>query len=197
MLLYVAMNVFIPLLWPDYRWASQTVSELSAIGAPTRLVWVAFGLVHSVLYAAFGAGVWASGARQRSLRLAGMLIWTSALIGLAWPPMHLRPVLAAGGGTLTDTLHLIWTAAWGVLSIAAMGFSAAAFGKRFRLFTALALGLLLLFGGLTSAEAPNVSLDLPTPWIGVWERLNIGCYYTWLLVLAAALLRSAPSDRGS
>ena len=35
-LLYVAMNVFVPMQWEGYSSASQTVSELSAIGAPTR-----------------------------------------------------------------------------------------------------------------------------------------------------------------
>jgi hypothetical protein len=40
-LLYVAMNVFVPMLWEGYRSASQTVSELSAIGAPTRPLWSA------------------------------------------------------------------------------------------------------------------------------------------------------------
>lgn len=32
-LLYVAMNVFVPMLFEGYSLASQTVSELSAIGA--------------------------------------------------------------------------------------------------------------------------------------------------------------------
>ena len=38
--LYVAMNGIIPLLFEGYNIASQTVSELSAIGAPTRPLWV-------------------------------------------------------------------------------------------------------------------------------------------------------------
>ena len=35
-LLYVAMNIFVAMQWEGYSSASQTVSELSAIGAPTR-----------------------------------------------------------------------------------------------------------------------------------------------------------------
>ena len=35
-LLYVAMMVFIPMQWDAYSSGSQTISELSAIGAPTR-----------------------------------------------------------------------------------------------------------------------------------------------------------------
>jgi protein-S-isoprenylcysteine O-methyltransferase Ste14 len=191
------MNAFIPMLWPEYRWSSQTVSELSAIGAPTRPLWVALGFVYSALYAAFGAGVWATAQRKRPLRVAAVLIMASAVLGLAWPPMHLRPVLAAGGGTLTDTLHIVWASAWGVLSMVAMGFGAAALGTRFRIFTVVAVSLLLAFGALTSLEAPNVAVDQPTPWIGVWERLNIGCYYAWLVVFALALLGPPRTDRRS
>ena len=35
-LLYVAMTVFVATQWKSYNSASQTISELSAIGAPTR-----------------------------------------------------------------------------------------------------------------------------------------------------------------
>jgi hypothetical protein len=193
-LFYGAMNVFIPMLWPEYRWTSQTVSELSAIGAPTRPLWVALCFVYSALSAAFGAGVWASAQGRWPLRVAGAAMITTAVLGLVWPPMHLRPVLAAGGGTLTDTLHLVWTAAWVLLSMVAMGFGAAALGRRFRIFTVVAVLLLAAFGALTSAEAPHVSLDLPTPWIGVWERLNMACYYVWLVTFAGAL-RRPPASR--
>ena len=38
-LLYVAMNVLVAMQWEGYSSVSQTVSELSAIGAPTRPLW--------------------------------------------------------------------------------------------------------------------------------------------------------------
>ena len=40
-LLYAGMTVFIAMQWEGYSSASQTVSELSAIGAPTRSLWLA------------------------------------------------------------------------------------------------------------------------------------------------------------
>jgi hypothetical protein len=39
-LLYVAMNVLVAMEWEGYSSVSQTISELSAIGAPTRSLWV-------------------------------------------------------------------------------------------------------------------------------------------------------------
>ena len=62
-LLYIAMNVFVATQWEDYSSASQTVSELSAIGAPTRRVCVGVGIGYSVLVVAFGcyAAGWIGG----------------------------------------------------------------------------------------------------------------------------------------
>jgi hypothetical protein len=66
-LLYAAMNVFIPMLWDGYNSASRVVSELSAIDAPTRPLWVALGIVYGVLVTVFGFGVWASARGNRAL----------------------------------------------------------------------------------------------------------------------------------
>ncbi|HEV8286443.1 MAG TPA: hypothetical protein VGQ09_19175 [Chitinophagaceae bacterium] len=39
-------------------------------------------------------------------------------------------------------------------------------------------------------DSPNIEANLPTPWIGVWERINIGVYMIWVMVLAILLLRA-------
>jgi hypothetical protein len=188
-LLYVVMLVLVPTQWPGYSSASQTVSELSAIDAPTRPLWVPLGIVYTLLIAAFGWGIWASAAGNRRLRVVGGLLAACGVLGLFWPPMHLREVVAAGGGTLTDTLHIVWTVVSNLLTVLAMGFAAAAFGKRFRLYSIATIALLLAFGVLTGVDAPRIDANLPTPWIGVWERVNIGAWMLWLGVLAVALLR--------
>ena len=125
------MNVFVAMQWEGYSSFSQTVSELSAIGAPTRWLWVPLGVVYTLLMAAFGFGVWASARRNRPLRVAGLLMVVYGFLGLAWPPMHLRETLAAGGGTLTDTLHIAFAMVTVLLMLLAMGFGAAAFGTWF------------------------------------------------------------------
>ena len=194
-LLYVAMNVFIPLQWQGYNFASQVISELSAIDAPTRSLWVPLGLAYSVLMIAFGWGVWVSARGNRPLRVAGALIFAYSTIGLAWPPMHQREVVAAGGGTLTDTLHIVWSAAWVVCMLLALAFGAVALGKRFRRYSIATLLILVAFGVLTGLDAPKLSTNLPTPLIGVWERIQIGAVIVWDMVLAIALLRSKDTAR--
>lgn len=188
-LLYIAMLIFVPFGWEAYSSASQTISELSAIGAPTRSLWVPLGVVYTLLVAAFGWGIWTTTRGNRPLRVVGALMMVSGVIGLFWPPMHLREVLAAGGATLTDTLHIVWTAASNLLTLLAMGFAAAAFGRRFRSYSIASMVLLVAFGILTSVDAPGIQANLPTPWVGVWERIILAVWMSWLIVLAVALLR--------
>ncbi|HXI28701.1 MAG TPA: DUF998 domain-containing protein [Vicinamibacterales bacterium] len=191
-LLYVAMTVAVPMRWPDYRSASQTISELSAIGAPTRTLWIVPAAIYTLLVTAFGFGVWTSAAGNRRLRVAGMSIVAYGSLGLLWPlaPMHLREALAAGGSTLSDTLHIALAVATVLLMLLAIAFAAAAFGARFRSYSVVSVVLLAAFGGLTFRDAPGVAANLPTPWIGVWERINVALFLVWVVVLAFALLRS-------
>lgn len=187
-LLYGLMLAVVPLTWSAYSSATQTVSELSAIDAPTRAMWVPLGVLWAVLYGAFGYGV-SKAASTRAMRVAGGAILASAILSLFWPPMHQRGVLAAGGGTTTDTLHIVWTAANSLLTLLAMGFAAAAFGRSFRNVSIATMVVLVVAGALTSMDAPALQADLPTPWMGVWERINIGAWLVWVAALSMLLSR--------
>ncbi len=188
-LLYIVMNIFVAKQNEDYSSFSQTVSELSAIGAPTRTLWVSMAIPYTLLVAAFGYGIWLSAYGNRPLRIVGIVMIIYGIIGLAWPPMHLREVLAAGGKTMTDTMHLVFAAVSVLLMMLAIGFGAASFGKRFRIYSIATAVILFVFGALTGLHAPGVEANLPTPWIGVWERINIGVFLLWVTVLAMILLR--------
>jgi uncharacterized protein DUF998 len=187
--LYGAMNVFIPLLWDTYSSFSQTISELSAIDAPTRPVWFPLGIVYTLLVAAFGVGVWQFAHGDRLLRVLGVLLVVSGIMGLGWLPMHQRAVLAAGGGTLTDTMHIVWASVTVPLMLVEIGFGAAALGKRFRVYSIATLMILAVFGTFTFWGAPGVAANLPTPWLGVWERINVLGFMLWVAVLSVSLLR--------
>ena len=187
--LYAAMTAFIPMLWRTYSSFSQTISELSAIDAPTRPVWFPLGILYTLLVAAFGVGVWHTANHNRPLRVVGGLLVASGLIGLGWLPMHQRTVLAAGGSTLTDTMHLVWASLTVPLMLVQIGFGAAALGTRFRVCSIATLVVLAVFGTLTFLGAPGVAGNQPTPWLGVWERINVLAYMLWLAMLSVNLVR--------
>lgn len=198
-LLYVAMNLIVPMGWPGYSPASQTISELSAVGAPTRPLWVVMGIAYTLLVTGFGWGVRLAAGDDRRLRIAGVLIAVYGASGIVWvfAPMHLRPVLAAGGGTFSDTAHLALGGVTEVLYLLALGFAAAALGKAFRVYSIATFAALLIFGVLMVREAPGVSANAPTPLLGVWERINIGVFLAWIVVLAFALLRHRPASEAA
>lgn len=193
--LYVAMTLFVGLMWEGYSLSSQTISELSAIGAPTRRLWLQLGTAYTVLMIAFGWVVWGSADRNRAQRIAGALLMVHAVFGYLWPPMHQRAVLAAGGGTLTDTLHIVWMAVAGVLFVGETGFAAAALGGRFRLFSIGTIVVVLACAYVTGTYTALLQADLPTPALGVWERISAGVYMAWIAVLAASLWRRPASHR--
>jgi hypothetical protein len=72
----------------------------------------------------------------------------------------------------------------------AIGCAAAAFAKPFRRYSIATLAILAAFGALTFVDAPRLAANLPTPWVGVWERINLGVFLLWVVVLAVVLLRT-------
>jgi hypothetical protein len=145
---------------------------------------------YAVLMIAFGWIVWTSAPPNRALRVVGVLLMASTVFGQFWPPMHQRAVLAAGGGTLTDTLHLVWATITGFFFMLIVGVGAAALGKRFRIYSIVTMVIGLACGAVTGTYAAQVQADLPTPWVGVWERIGIATFMAWIAVLATALLRA-------
>lgn len=186
---YFIISIIVPLQDPAYNISSQTVSELSAIDAPTRSLWVILCIPFTLLSIAFGIGIWLTAGQNRKLRFVAAVIIFDAVFGSFWPPMHQREVIAAGGSTLTDTLHLVWTFVHLVFVLLMIGFAAAALGKRFRLYSIATVVAFIVFGVLTAMESSGIEAGTPTPLIGVWERINMGAYMLWVAVFAIALLQ--------
>lgn len=180
---YVGRDLGALLSYPGYDFANQVISELSAIGVPSRGVDIAFGRAYGVLMLLFSAGIWLSAGKSRALRAAAILLAAAVVYGSFWPPMHMR---GAPMG-LTDQLHIVWTAAWLLFTLATMGLAASALGKRFTYYTLATVVVILGFGALTGVLGARLAANLPTPGIGIYERINIGAFLLWAAVLAIDL----------
>jgi hypothetical protein len=197
-LLYLGSDVLAALLREGYSYTDQTVSELSAIGSPTRLLVVSLFLVRSLLQFVFASGVWMSANGKRSLRITAALLVGLSVLDFVAPffPMHMRGTEL----TFTDTMHKLLTVLTVLVMLPAIGFAASAFGKQFRLYSIATIVILLVFGAWAGLDAPRIEANLPTPWVGVKERISIYGYMLWVTVLAVELLRArngAAEGRGA
>src|SRR5687768_9149420 len=91
-LLYFAIDAFGALSYPGYDYAAQTISEMSAVGAPTRFLLAPLYLIYTLLLLAFAFGVGASAGERRGVRMAANLLAGVGLVGLvlAFFPMQMR-----------------------------------------------------------------------------------------------------------
>jgi hypothetical protein len=194
---WVLTDVVASLLYDGYSMKTQTISELAAIDAPTRSFALAMVLLYLALVLVFALGVWRSAA-GRGLRAIAVLLALNAAFNLVLTPfssMHQRDVLAAGGGTVSDSLHLAITTTNVLTFLLVVVIGARALGARFGAYSIATLGALLLFGILTGLEGTDMSNNEPTPWIGVTERISAYAYMLWSAVLAIALILAAERTR--
>jgi hypothetical protein len=185
-LLWVGTDIVAGTLWDGYNFISQSISDLSAIGSPTRLFVFPLNLVCNILFIAFGLSVWRLAGRKRSLRLmASMVVGNAVLSGLAsaFFPNHL------GEAASSNNIGVILGAAGMFLSLLAIGFGAAAYRNWFRF---LSIGILLTFLVLTilGLLRPQIAEGQPVSLVGLQERTMAYGYLLWVLVLAVVLLRA-------
>jgi hypothetical protein len=198
-LLWIGMDLVASALYPGYSYTDQTVSELSAYTAPTRPFWLGFSVLSGLLQLMFAVGIWDAARGRSALRVVAAVLAAHATIMLTGGPftsMHPRAVLAAGGPTLTDTLHLTLVAVGILAFVVEIAFASTAFGTRFRLYSIATIVLMLTFGGITSGYAAAVEANQPTPWVGIYERISAYSLMLWMTVLAGVMMRerAAPSS---
>lgn len=187
-LLYALADVLAGMQWEGYSFSDQTISELGAIGAPSRPLFSAMLIPVYLLLIAFGIGVWRSAARRRSIQVAGGLLVAFGILALTvgqFVPMQPR----GSEQGLTGLLHLVEGMVAMLLLLVAMGFSATAFGRQFRLYTILTVIVMFTFGLWSGMDAPRIEAGLATPWVGLKERIFWYAYQLWFMALAITLLR--------
>jgi hypothetical protein len=108
--------------------------------------------------------------------------------------MSQREVIAAGGATSADTLHLVLSAATGLFVAAYVATTAVGFGWVFRLYSVVTIATAFVFG-LLSAQVDKLEAGAPTPYMGLLERIGIGAWLLWMAVVAMVLWRTNRSPK--
>lgn len=194
-LLYIGTDIFGAVIWDGYNYISQTISELSSIGSPSRPRVVPFFMAYAVLVIAFGFGIRESSLQKRSLRVTGVLVIIYGFICLLGPfvPMHQR----GEGSGITDTLHIVATSVTVVFIFLILGFASVSLSKQFLVYTIITILLVLVFGSLTGLDGPRLAANEPTPWMGLTERINVYAFMIWIAVLSIKLWRKEISKNAN
>jgi len=181
-LLAVSTDVLAGMLWEGYSFTSQSISELSAIGAPTRSLVFVLNLLYALLLIAFGLGIWRC-SRKRVMRIiAGLLLGNAALtiVAVTFFPMHLgEPLSVIHLGLMAVNVIL--------LQMLTIIFGVVAFRNWYRYYsigTLLAFFVLTVFGIFV---APQIIPGFPQS--GLQERVMGYAYLLWQVLLSLALLR--------
>jgi hypothetical protein len=185
-LVYVATDVLASMRWQGYEWSSRMVSDLLAVSAPTRSFVVVPMLVYNLLILAFGAGVWLR-AWNRPLRISGAILIAYGIVsilGLLVFPLNYQ---ANGAGA---TMHVVVTFALILLMFSFIACAAAGSGRAFRIYSLATVAVILVGAILAGAQIPRIDAHLPTPGLGVFERLNIYSMLLWVAVFSISLLRA-------
>jgi hypothetical protein len=193
-LVYGATEILASASWPGYDRTSRMVSDLFAVSAPTRSFIVVPMLVYNLLILAFGTGVWFR-AWNRCLRIAGAILIAYGIVSILG--LLVFPLNYAAEGA-NATMHMVDTFALILLMFAFIAFAAAGAERAFRIYSLATVTAILAGAILAGSQIPRVDAGLPTPGLGVFERLNIYSMLLWVAVFSVLLLRSKyPAKRSN
>lgn len=180
-LTYVGWAELAALQWDDYSRITNAISELSLTDSPSAGFLQPWEFVaYHVFVIAFGIGVWQSARGNRALRVIGTL---QVLSGAAFPFwLAFGEASVAAHVVLSTVAILTW--------FGSLGFGAAAFGKRFRLYSLITLAAVLVFNALAFMYVPAAAAGEAMGIIGLFERIAFSAYFLWIWVLAVILWRT-------
>lgn len=190
--LYFAADLYMSARYQGYSLLHQTVSELNAVGAPTRDLSVVLGIAGHILLVAFGVGIWLSAPGSRALRVvAGALVALGVfgVWGVQFASMQMR-------GARQEGPHLLSGAVGALLVVTAIGAAATAFGRGFRRYSIATIVVMLVFAAWAMKDAGRIEAGLATPWVGVIERVSFYSWHLWFIVLALRLSPLGSATKG-
>jgi len=177
-------------LWQGYSQIRQPISDLTATGAPDRLLLQGILYVYGSLLVVFAAAAYLHFRKSgNNMIKAAMLVFIAAQI-VSVSYWFFPEDMAGAQATFAGTMHLAVTGLIVPLTILTPLLSGLAF-RKIKGFEPLApysyvtSAVLLVAGGLTVILMANRSQVF-----GLFERINIGSYQLWIFIFALTLFRT-------
>ncbi|MFX0211652.1 MAG: DUF998 domain-containing protein [Candidatus Hodarchaeota archaeon] len=186
-LFYISTDLIASWWYKGYNILDQNYSELLATGAPTRPFMILMSFIYTFLIVAFAVGIWISANPKRFAHFTGMAIITYAVIGLSGG-LIFQMDLRGAEKTLLGSLHPLMTSIMSIFIMLSIALGAFLHNKKFRYYSFITIVVLLIFGGLTALQAPQLEAGGLTPWMGLTERINIYTTMLWFALLSFILI---------
>lgn len=181
---YVLHVVLGGFLWKEYSHLQQPISDLTATGAPNRLLISTLASIYGVLALIFAFSFTFFESRKHHK----LVFWG----GISFILLHLVSIsygffpqdLQGGEVTVAGTMHLVVTGLivpFTILSPFLMGFGfiKEPKWKSFGVYSIISGCLILIFGSLCGVFFAN-----KLPYFGLVERMNIGVLQVWTFMLS-------------
>src|SRR3954447_25808462 len=148
--------------------AMSVAKQRFAVNSPSREVLLPFTWIYTILFTAFGVGVWTSVRGNRALRIGGGLLTAYGLWNIAGALFPLKL-----GDDASIPMHIVATNIQLALMVGAMCVVAAGFHGRL-LYSIVSLAVSALMGMVAFMAAPGPNLVR-----GIGERIGIGAFLLW------------------
>jgi uncharacterized membrane protein len=182
-------------LLPGYSHTYNTISELTASDAPNLPLVQLFFTVYNICLLLYAWGLYKDAYQQPRLRVEAVMLFCVGLLGLA---MYFYPQDARSMQmTFNGKMHLALAGIMSPLTILAMvfaglGFRKAPLARRLGAYSFTSCIATFVTGGMSAiAVASNSSYG------GLFERLTIGSFLHWLLVMSLLSPNLHRSDAAS
>lgn len=186
-LLYTSAVLIGGFLRSDYSHVSNAISELIMTNAPNKMLLDLIFTFYNSSLAIFGFSTffYLESPRTKLLKSAAIMLGVIGVLGLLMFFFSQDP----RGATVTvgGIIHIILAGIMSLLTILTIFFAGFSFGgepklqglKIYSVFSGL---FIIVSGGLTAVVTANGST-----YMGVYERLTIGTFILWVLVLSVKL----------
>lgn len=184
-LLYLGTDRLVGSLIKGYSFSAQSMSDLSAVGSPQRMLAAVLTIGACTFMTAFGLGVWLASDQLLLVRVVSVFIIGNAIFGLIatlFFPTHygVRPNFISAGVLIMFASVLFF--------ILAMVIGAVAINGWFRIFSIAIPVAYILLAILRFVTAKNGSTGNTVSLIGTQERTMSYSYLLWVLVFSIYLM---------
>ncbi|MEI8199145.1 MAG: DUF998 domain-containing protein [Eubacteriales bacterium] len=186
-LLYALHVVLGGILWKGYNHIMQPISDLTATGAPDRVLLSRITLAYALCSITFAvcAYIYLRRSVPKVTRAGMITFFAMQLVSLSygWFPQD----MPGSAMTFAGTMHLVVTGLIVPLTICSplligLGMRKLPRFRRFAIYSIITSIILFFAGGTTAMLFAN-----KLPYFGLFERINIGSLQIWMLVFSLTL----------